>query len=123
MMGLAFVVLEIALVGLVLVLLNARDRRRDRATGLVLDVLDACPQPFRNAIAVNARAPLLSRRVVVVLDMVDCESADVWALLQPLADALPPRVALVVGPRAGRTVSVALSVGARRDERVVFGLP
>ena len=123
MSGLAFFGFELALLALVLALLNARDRRRQRATALVLDVLDGWPRRSRGAIAVRARTPLLSRRVVVVLDLADCEGADVWTLLQPLADALPPRVALVVGPGAERTLSVALIVGARRRERAAFALP
>ena len=38
MTGLAFMALELAVVALVLVLLNARDRRRDRAVAAVLDM-------------------------------------------------------------------------------------
>jgi hypothetical protein len=113
MSGLWFIVLEIGLVALVLVLLNARDRRRDRAIALVLDVLDTWPRPLRTSITLHARARLLSRRVVVALDMADCERADVLAAVRPLAEALPPHIGLVIGARLDRTLSVAVSVVAR----------
>ena len=107
MSGFAFMALELALVALPLVLLNARDRRRDRA---VAAVLDACPRSLRAAIALRTRASLLSRRVVVVLDMSDCDRGDVWAALRPLADALPANVALVIGARVDPTLRIAVSV-------------
>jgi hypothetical protein len=107
MNGLAFMALELAVVALVLVLLNARDRRRDRATAAVLD---ACPRHLRSAIAVRARTRLLSRRVIVTLEMSDCERADVWAALPPLAGALLPSVALVIGARLHPTRAIAVSV-------------
>ena len=121
MNGFRFIVLEIGLVALALVLLNARERRGNRAIALVLDVLDASPRSLRNSIALHARASLLSRRVVVVLDMADCERADVWAALGPLADALPAHVALVIRTRVDPTLSVAVSVGAR-GRPAAFGL-
>jgi acetyl esterase/lipase len=113
MSGLWIILLEIALIALVLALLNARDRRRARAMVLVLDVLDTWPRPLRTSITLHARGRVLSRRVVVALDMADCERADVLAALRPLADALPPHVALVIGARLDRTLSVAVSVAAR----------
>jgi hypothetical protein len=105
--------LELAVVALVLVLLNARDRRRNRAIARVLDVLDACPRSLRASIALHARAPLLSRRVVVVLDMSDCERGEVWAAVRPLADALSPHAALVIRTRLDPTLPVAVSVRVR----------
>ncbi|PYM18445.1 MAG: hypothetical protein DMD78_27620 [Candidatus Rokuibacteriota bacterium] len=113
MSGLGFVALEIALIALVLVLLNARDRRRERALALVLDVLDTCPRTLLSSMALHARARLLSRRVTVTLDMTDWARADILAALTPLAGALPPHVALVIGARLDLTPSAAVSASAR----------
>ena len=107
MNGLGVMVIQLAALGLVLVLLNARDRRRARA---VAAVLAACPRPLRGAIAVRTRAPVLSRRVAVTLDMSGCEDGDVWRALRPLAEALPPDVTLVVGARVDATLPIAVSV-------------
>ena len=119
MSGLGFVVLEIALVALVLVLLNARDGRRQRALALVLD---ACPPTLRSSIALNARARLLSPRVTVVLDVADSERADVLAALTPLAGALPPHVALVIGARLDLAPSAVAGARTRRRSPAPHGL-
>ena len=99
--------LQIALLALTFALLNARDRRRD---GAIAAVTAACPRPLRGSLAVQARAPVLSRRVVVTLNMSDCNVGDVWAAVRPMADALPPRVALVIGARVDDTLPVTLGV-------------
>ena len=115
MSGLACLVLALAAMALPLVLLNARDRRRDRA---VAAVLDACPRALRSAIALRARAPLLSRRVPVVLDMSYCDHAEIWTVVRPLAGALLPDVAVVIGvhvdPARPTTVSVACAAPGSR---------
>ncbi len=107
MNGFVCMAVELGMVALLLVLLNARDRRRDRA---IAAILDACPRPLREAIALRTRAPLLFRHVVVVLDMSDCDRGDVWAAMRPLADALPANVALVIGARVDPTLRIAVSV-------------
>ena len=107
MNGLWVMALEIAAVALLLVLLNARGRRRDRAVGAVVG---ACPRALQESIALHARAPLLSRRVVVTLDMSDCDHDDVWALVRSLANALPSEAALVIGPRFDPTRPLPVSV-------------
>ncbi len=99
--------LEIGLLALAFALLNARDHRRDRA---IAAVTAACPRLLRGVLAVHARAPVLSRRVVVTLNMSDCDVGDVWAAVRPMADALPPRVALVIGARVDDTLPVTLGV-------------
>jgi len=99
MNGLIFLGLVMGSVVLVLGLLNARDRRRARA---IADVLGACPATLRGSIALHARGSLLSRRVVLALDLSDCDDADVW-----------PRVTLVVATRLGATLPVAVRVPAR----------
>jgi hypothetical protein len=68
---------------------------------------------LRGSVALNAQAPLLSRRVVVMLDMSDCEQGNVWAAIRRLADALPPDVALVIGTQLNPTLQVAAGVPAR----------
>jgi hypothetical protein len=64
------------------------------------------------------RAPLLSRRVVVVLDMAYCDHTDVWAVVRPLAGQLLPDVAVVIGVRVDParpvTVSVACAASGSR---------
>jgi hypothetical protein len=110
MNGLGFVVLEVAVVALVLALLNLRDRRRARA---IAAVFCACPAALRGSIALHARASLLSRRVVLVLDMSTCDHGDVWSVVRRLAEARPPAVTLVVATRLGPALPVAVSVPAR----------
>ena len=51
-MGPLVVVLELTLVGLILVLLNARDHRRSRA---IAAVLSACPSAWRGSLALHTR--------------------------------------------------------------------
>jgi len=98
---------EIGLLALAFMLLNARDRRRDRA---VAAVAAACPRSLRGSLAAHARAPVLSRRVVVTLNMADCDVGDVWAAVRPMAAALPPHVALVIGARVDDALPVTLGV-------------
>ena len=110
MNGLIFLGLVMGSVVLVLGLLNARDRRRARA---IADVLGACPATLRGSIALHARGSLLSRRVVLALDLSDCDDADVWPAVRRLADARPAGVTLVVATRFGATLPVAVRVPAR----------
>jgi hypothetical protein len=91
---------------LVLVLLNARDRRRDRA---VAHVLGACERSLRSQVALQVRASLLSRRTVAVLDMSDCRGA-VWSTMRRLADVLPPDVALVIVTRLDGALPVTVTM-------------
>ena len=111
MNGLWFIALELGAVGLVLVLLNARDRRRDRA---VAAVLEACPRRLRGAIALHARARWLSRRVVVALDMPCCDDVEARAVVRPLAAMLQPGITLVLGVRG--------DVMPRLTVRILWGL-
>ena len=110
MNGLIFLGLVMGSVVLVLGLLNARDRRRARA---IADVLGACPATRRGSIALHARGALLSRRVVLALDLSDCDDADVGPAVRRLADARPAGVTLVVATRLGATLPVAVRVPAR----------
>ena len=90
-----------------LVLLNARDRRRDRAAA----VLGACATAAqRGGLALHVRAPLLSKRTVAVLDMSACGAGEGWSLMCRLADVLPPDVGLVIDTRLHdqRPVTVTL---------------
>jgi hypothetical protein len=95
----ALIVLAMAVgpTALMLALLNARDRRRDRAAEIVLG---ACNRRLLSQVALQVRAPLLSRRTVAVLDMSECDS-EVWPTMRRLAGVLPPDVALVVVTRLG----------------------
>jgi hypothetical protein len=110
MNGLVFLGLVLAVVTLVLMLLNARDRRR---AGAIAAVLGACPAGLRGSIALHGRGSLLSRRVMLILDLSDCDDGDVWPAVRVLAAARPPRVALVVATRLGATLPVAVRVPAR----------
>lgn len=79
MIGLMFVGVEFGLVVLVLVLLNVRDRRRER---LVAVVLGACG-PLRDCFGLHVHAPLWSRRTLAILDMLDtppCVGVEVWPM-------------------------------------------
>ena len=98
----AVIVLGLGPIGLLLTLLNARDRRRDRALAAALG---ACPREWRGALALHVRAPLLSRRVVLRLDVSD---GDPWAVVRRMADAVPARVTFVVDtPAGGRVLMTA----------------
>jgi len=58
--GFVMLALECALVALVPIVLNARDRRRDRA---IAAIVGACPLSWRSSITLDVRAPLFSRGV------------------------------------------------------------
>ncbi len=98
--------LECALVALVPIVLNSRDRRRDRA---IAAIVGACPLSWRSSITLDVRAPLFSRGVKAVLDVSDCEPDDLWATMGRLTEALPSDVKLAVGARLNPTLTVAVS--------------
>jgi hypothetical protein len=110
MNGLAFLGFVMGTGALVLVLLNVRDRRR---AGAIAAVLGTCPAALRGSIALHARGSLLSRRVVLALDLSDCDDADVWPAVRRLAEARPAGVTLVVATRLGATLPVAVRVPPR----------
>ncbi|HEY7650415.1 MAG TPA: hypothetical protein VID04_15575 [Methylomirabilota bacterium] len=91
---------------LVLALLNARDTRRDRVISIVLGAFD---RRLSSAVALEVRAPLLSRRTVAVLDMSDYGS-EVWPTMRRLATVLPPHVALVVLTRVDGALPVTVTL-------------
>ena len=99
--------LEVGVVALVLVLLNARDRRRDRAAGAVIG---ACPATLRESVAVRARASLLGRGAVVTLDLTACEDHHVWSVVRQVTSALPEHTTLVVRTRVGPSPPAAITV-------------
>lgn len=95
--------------GLVLALLNARDRRRDHAASLVLG---ACSTPsLRGLIAVRVRAPLVRRRTVVVLHMSACSPDLVWPTLRCVAAVLPREIGLVIDARVDPELPVTVTLG------------
>jgi hypothetical protein len=65
----------------------------------------ACPARWRGAISAHARAPLLSARVVVTVNMSDFDPADIWAAMHQMADALPRDVPLDVSARFDRALA------------------
>lgn len=93
-------------IALVLALLNARDRRRDRTVAIVLGVFN---RRLSSVVALEVRARLLSRRTVAVLDM-SCCSGEVWPTIRRLASVLPPDVALVVLTHLDGSVPVAVTL-------------
>ena len=102
-------------VALWLVLLNARDRRRDRLAIVVRRVFET---PYlRGRVAMTIRAPLLSCRIAVVLDMSECHAEEVWSTACGLADVLPYHVALAIETRLDGAVPVAVVLG-RPPKRV-----
>jgi hypothetical protein len=119
-----FLALELGLVALVLVLLNARDRRRDRTAAVVLEM---CPMQFRRGgLALRVRAPLCSRRTVAVLDMSECGADEAWSLMSQLAYVLPPDIVLVIDTRLDGPRSIAVTLTrprgtqrARHQPRVI----
>ncbi len=77
---------------LFLALLNARDRRRDRAGATVLG---ACATPsLRGLVSLRVHAPLLSRNTIVRL----------------LVSVLPPDIALTIEAPLDRTRPVTLTL-------------
>ncbi len=109
MMSCIFAVIGLVIWFVVLALLSARDRRRDRAAAVVL--YSCATAPLRGLIAVRVHAALLSRRTVAFLDMPACVAADVWPTMRPLADVLPPDIVLVIETSLDRRLNVSLPSG------------
>ena len=90
----AFLALELGAIFLVLIVLNARDRRRARAAGIVLG---ACATPLRGGgLSLRVRAPLLSRRTIALVDVSGCDAETVWPTVRHLVAVLPPDITLAV---------------------------
>ena len=101
MIGFGIVVLELAAIALVLMLLNARDERRDR---VLATARSACPRALRCALAVHAHARLLGRRVELAFDMAGCDADEVAVAAFAVVSALPRDAVVVISrgaPRAG----------------------
>jgi len=121
--GFVMLALECALVALVPIVLNARDRRRDRA---IAAIVGACPLSWRSSITPDVRAPLFSRRGKAMLDVSDCEPDDLWATMGRLTEALPrldPTLTVAVSARTGDgsylpPFSVMTGLRAIRDKRL-----
>ena len=93
---------------LFLALLNARDRRRDRAGATVLG---ACATPsLRGLVSLRVHAPLLSRNTIVRLDMSACSTDEVWSTMRRLVSVLPPDIALTIEAPLDRTRPVTLTL-------------
>ncbi len=107
--GLMVVSLSAGPVAFWLVLLNARDRRRDRVAVLVLQGYEATS--LRGRVAMTIRAPLLSRRIAVVLDMSECCAKDVLSAMCQLAAVLPHDVALAIETRLDGALPVTIICG------------
>jgi len=89
-------------------LLNARDRRRDR---IVAAVMGACATPgLRGLVAVRVRAPFLSRRTAVVLDMSACGEDEIWQAMRRLSHVLPPNLAVIIDTPLDRTLPVIVTL-------------
>src|SRR5712691_7120784 len=91
-----------------LLLLNARDRRRDRAAIAVRRVCEA--PSLRGWVGLNVRASLLSRRTAVVLDMSECGADVVWSTIYRLADVLPHDVTLAIETRLDGALPVTITL-------------
>ena len=108
MIGLVIVGLAIGPVALVLLLLNARDRRRDRAASVILG---ACNTPsLRGWVSLRVRASLLSRRAVACLDIPAGAADEVWPTIRRLAASLPPGLTLVVDTRLAGALPVIVTL-------------
>src|SRR5260370_29809777 len=92
--ALMFLALQLGAILLVLMLLNARDRRRARATGIVLG---ACATPLRRGwLSCRVRAPLWSRRTIAVVDVSGCHAEVALPTMRHLVALLPPDITLAV---------------------------
>jgi hypothetical protein len=90
----AFLALQLGAIFLVLILLNARDRRRARATGIVLG---ACPTPLRRGcLSLRVRAPVWSHRTSVVVDISGCDADAMWPTVHHLLTVVPPDITVAV---------------------------
>ena len=125
MSGVVMLALQCALVALLLMLQNMRDRRRHRAIGAILA---ACPVSWRDSVFLDVRAPFFSRSVKAMLDVSDCEPDEFWTAMARLTAGLPPRVKLIPGSRFDPTLTVAVSARMRDGSSllpftVATGLP
>jgi hypothetical protein len=108
----AFLALELGAILLVLVLLNARDRRRARAIGIVLG---ACATPLRRGwLSLRVDAPWWSYRTIAVVDVSAGDAEAVWPIVCELVDMLPPDITLAVEMRrAGAPVTMVRRLRSR----------
>ena len=103
-----FLAFELGAILLVLMLSNARDRRRVRAAGIVLD---ACSTPLRRGwLSFRVRAPLWSRRTVAVVDVSGCDAEAVWPTVRHLVAVLPPDITLAVEMYRDGALSTAVTL-------------
>lgn len=90
-----------------MLLLNARDRRKatmlDAAWRLALEDL-------RDQIAIQIHSPLLSRHSVVAVDMCECSRDEVWEAIARWYAGLPPRARLVVNGSMDRGLQASFTV-------------
>jgi hypothetical protein len=106
--ALMFLALQLGAILLVLMRLNARDRRSARATGIILG---ACAAPLRCGwLSVRVRAPLWSRRAIAVIDVSGCEAEVAWPTMRHLVAVLPPDITLAVEMGRDGTPSTAVTL-------------
>jgi hypothetical protein len=77
-----------------LTLLNRRDRRASRLRHTVLDQL-ALPE-LRGRVGMQIQCAVLSRRSVVIVELLAGTPQEVWNVFTRMASRLPPRVRLLV---------------------------
>lgn len=88
------------------ILLNARDRRRNRLRELVLDGVRS--RGLRGRIAVEVRCPVLLPRGAVRIRVLGSSPHEMWDIVNRLADRLASRVRLEVTGRVDGDLQAAL---------------
>jgi hypothetical protein len=109
----AFLALELGAILLLLVLLNARDRRRARAIGVVLG---AFAMPLRRGwLSLRIDAPLWSYRTIAVVDVSAGDAEAIWPIVRYLVDVLPPDITLAVEMRRAGALDTTVTRFRSRD--------
>jgi len=76
-----------------MLLLNARDRRREALLGTMWVLAS---RDLRPSIAIQVQVNVLSRRAIVAVDMRDCTRNQIWDAVVRWCAGLPPGVGLCV---------------------------
>jgi hypothetical protein len=109
----AFLALQLGAILLVLTLLNARDHRRARASGIVLG---ACATSLgHGCLSLRVRAPVWSRRTSVVVDISGCDADAVWPTVCHILAVLPPDITLAVEMCLDAGTSTTVTLLRTRD--------
>jgi hypothetical protein len=98
---------------IMLMLLEARDRRESSLYGIILKRLSS--PNLRGLFSFRIRHGLLSGRNTVIVDLWGCSSEQIWDTTMLLSMSLPPEVRLVVNGTMDHKHKVGFAMKVKRD--------